>query len=124
MGKNLDAYKGYFAVDAGSTAAVALAIKKYNLKGKVVGGGFDLTPDTEALLYDDTIQFAIDQQPYLQGFFPTIELFLYKATQGLTGAADVDTGLKFLDPTTIKPYATTKSRYEGTGTAIGVQKSS
>jgi simple sugar transport system substrate-binding protein len=124
IGKNLDTYKGYFAVDAGSTAAVALAIKKYNLKGKVVGGGFDLTPDTEALLSNDTIQFAIDQQPYLQGFFPTMELFLYKATQGLTGAADVDTGLKFLDPTTIKPYATTKSTYEGTGTGVGVQKAS
>ncbi|HEX3804618.1 MAG TPA: substrate-binding domain-containing protein [Solirubrobacteraceae bacterium] len=124
VGKNLTSYKGYFAVDAGSTAAVALALKKYNLKGKVVGGGFDLTPDTEALLYNGTIQFAIDQQPYLQGFFPTLELFLYKATQGLTGAADIDTGLKFLDKTTIKPYATTKSRYEGTGTAIGVQKAS
>lgn len=122
VGKNLTSYKGYFAVDAGSTAAVALAIKKYNLKGKVVGGGFDLTPDTEQLLSNDTIQFAIDQQPYLQGFFPVIELFLYKATQGLTGAADVDTGLKFLDPKTIKPYASTKSRYEGTGTGVGVQK--
>lgn len=122
IGKNLTAYKGYFAVDGGSTSSVALAIKKYNLKGKVVGGGFDLTPDTEALLYDNTIQFAIDQQPYLQGFLPALELFLYKATQGLTGAADVDTGLKFLDSSTIKPYATTKSRYEGTGTAVGVQK--
>jgi simple sugar transport system substrate-binding protein len=122
VGKNLDAYKGYFAVDGGSTAAVALAIKKYNLKGKVIGGGFDLTPDTEALLSNGTIQFAIDQQPYLQGFIPAMELFLYKATQGLTGAADVDTGLKFLDKTTIKPYFATKSRYEGTGTAIGVQK--
>lgn len=122
VGKNLDSYKGYFAVDGGSTSSVALAIKKYNLKGKVVGGGFDLTPDTEALLSNGTIQFAIDQQPYLQGFLPALELFLYKATQGLTGVADVDTGLKFLDETTIKPYFATKSRYEGTGTAVGVQK--
>jgi simple sugar transport system substrate-binding protein len=122
VGKALDSYQGYFAVDAGSTAAVALAIEKYNLKGKVIGGGVDLTPDTETLLSNGTIQFAIDQQPYLQGFIPALELFLHKATHGLTGAADVDTGVKFLDQATIKPYSATRSRYEGTGTAIGVQK--
>jgi simple sugar transport system substrate-binding protein len=122
IGKHLDSYKGYFAVDAGSTEGVALALKQYNLKGKVVGGGFDLTADTETLLYEGAIQFAIDQQPYLQGFLATLELFLYKATEGLTGVADVDTGLKFLYPHTIKPYATTNSRYEGTSTSAGVQK--
>ena len=48
---------------------------------------------------------------------------MYNASQGLTGIADVDTGLKFLDKTTVVPYSSTKSRYEGTGTAPGVQKS-
>ena len=122
IGTSLTAYDGYFAVDAGSTAAVALALAKYNLKGKVLGGGFDLTADTEQALHDRTLQFAIDQQPYLQGFLATVELFLYKATQGLTGAADVDTGVKFVYPDTVRPYATTTSRYEGTGTSAGVQK--
>jgi simple sugar transport system substrate-binding protein len=115
-------YQGYFAVDAGSTEGVALALKQYKLKGKVVGGGFDLTPDSETLLAEGTIQFAIDQQPYLQGFLATVELFMYKATEGLTGIADVDTGLKFLYPHTIRPYATTRSRYEGTSTSVGLQK--
>ncbi len=122
IGNSLTAYDGYFAVDAGSTAAVATALTKYNLRGQVLGGGFDLTADTEQALHDRTLQFAIDQQPYLQGFLATVELFLYKATQGLTGPADVDTGLKFVYPDTVKPYATTTSRYEGTGTAVGVQK--
>ena len=48
-------------------------------------------------------QFTIDQQPYLQGFLPILELFLYKASGGLSGIADVDTGLKFLNPTTVDP---------------------
>jgi simple sugar transport system substrate-binding protein len=122
IGRHLKSFKGYFAVDAGSTEGVALAIQKHNLKGKVAAGGFDLTPDTETLLYEHQIQFAIDQQPYLQGFLATLELFMYKATQGLTGVADVDTGLKFLYPHTVRPYATTKSRYEGTSTSAGVQK--
>jgi simple sugar transport system substrate-binding protein len=115
-------YQGYFAVDGGSTEGVALALQQYNLKGKVVGGGFDLTPDTETLLSEGMIQFAIDQQPYLQGFLATVELFMYRATQGLTGIADVDTGLKFLYPHTIRPYAKTRSRYEGTSTSVGIQK--
>jgi simple sugar transport system substrate-binding protein len=115
--------KGMFAVDGGSTAGVAQTIQKHGLRTKgVKGGGYDLNPITEKLLAAGQIDFTIDQQPYLQGFLPVVELYLYKATQALTGAADVNTGLKFLDKTTIKPYVSTKSRYEGTGTGIGVQK--
>jgi simple sugar transport system substrate-binding protein len=115
--------KGMFAVDGGSTQSVAQAIQKYNLKGKVAGGGYDLTPVTEQLLAAGYIAFTIDQQPYLQGFFPILEMYLFNASTGLTGPADVDTGLKFLNKTTVVPYSSTKSRYEGTGTAPGVQKS-
>ena len=116
--------KGYFAVDAGSTQSLAQTIKKHNLRGKgVKGGGYDLTPITQQLLAADQIDFTIDQQPYLQGFLPILELYLYQATQTLTGMADVNTGLKFLDKTTVGPYNSTKSRYEGTSTGVGVQKS-
>jgi len=115
--------KGMFAVDAGSTQGVAQTIQKHGLKAKGwKGGGYDLTPITEQLLAAGEIEFTIDQQPYLQGFLPIFELYMYKASQGLSGIADVDTGLKFLDSTTVKPYSSTKSRYEGTGTAPGVQK--
>jgi simple sugar transport system substrate-binding protein len=115
-------YKGFFAVDGGSTAATAQAIQQSGLTGKVKGGGYDLDPITQKLLAADVIQFTIDQQPYLQGFLPVLELYLYNVTQKLSGIADVDTGLKFLDKTTVQPYVTTKSRYEGTGTGVGVQK--
>ena len=78
--------KGMFAVDAGSTQALAQTIQKQGLKNKGwVGGGYDLTPVTEQLLAAGYIEFTIDQQPYLQGFFPILELYLYKASQGLTG---------------------------------------
>ena len=98
-------------------------IQKHNLNGKVKGGGYDLTPVTQQTLASGAMQFTIDQQPYLQGFLPILELYLYKASQSLTGPADVNTGLKFLDKTTVQPYNTTKSRFEGTGSAAGVQKS-
>ena len=116
--------KGMFAVDAGSTQGLAQTIQKQGLKQKGwVGGGYDLTPITEQLLHAGYIEFTIDQQPYLQGFLPILELYLLKASENLTGAADVDTGLKFLDKTTVTPYSSTKSRYEGTSNSPGVTKS-
>ncbi len=122
IGTHRHRFRGYFAVDAGSTAGLAQAIQQYGLARKVVGGGFDLTANTATLLADGVIQFAIDQQPYLQGFLATLELFLYRATDGLIGPADVDTGLKFLDRHTVGPYARTQSRYEGTATSVGIQR--
>ena len=113
--------KGMFAVDAGSTQAVAQVIKKYNLRDDdVKGGGYDLLEPTMNLLADDQLDFTIDQQPYLQGFFPVFELFLVKASRTLTGVSDINTGLKFLDKETVVPYVTTKSRYEGNSESPGV----
>jgi simple sugar transport system substrate-binding protein len=115
--------KGYFAVDAGSTQGVAQTIQKHGLRSKgVKGGGYDLTPITQKLLASDQIDFTIDQQPYLQGFLPVLQLYMYQASQSLSGIADVNTGLKFLDKTTVAPYNSTKSRYEGTSSSAGVAK--
>jgi simple sugar transport system substrate-binding protein len=116
-------YKGFFAVDGGSTQSIGQVIQKQNLNGKVKGGGYDLTPVTQQTVASGALQFTIDQQPYLQGFLPILELYLYKASGSLTGPADVNTGLKFLDKTTVAPYNSTKSRYEGTSSSAGVQKS-
>jgi simple sugar transport system substrate-binding protein len=114
-------YKGLFAVDGGSTQSVFQTIQKHGLRAKgVKGGGYDLTPVTQQLLAAGQGDFTIDQQPYLQGFLPVLELFLYQASKHLSGIADVDTGLKFLDKTTVVPYNSTKSRYEGTKSTPGV----
>jgi simple sugar transport system substrate-binding protein len=97
--------KGLFSVDGGSTQALAQTIQKYGLRKKgVKGGGYDLNPLTRKLLAQDQIDFAIDQQPYLQGFLPVLQLFLYRASGQVTGIADVNTGLKFVDKTTVGPY--------------------
>ena len=77
----------------------------------------------QKLLAADQIDFTIDQQPYLQGFIPILQLFMYQASQTLSGIADTNTGLKFLDKTTVVPYNNTKSRYEGTSSATGLTKS-
>jgi simple sugar transport system substrate-binding protein len=115
--------KGMFAVDAGSTQAVAQVIEKYKLRDEgVKGGGYDLLEPTIELLAADQIDFTIDQQPYLQGFLPVLQLFMYKASETLTGISDVNTGLKFLDKSTVVPYTKTKSRYEGSSKSAGVSQ--
>jgi simple sugar transport system substrate-binding protein len=113
--------KGLFAVDGGSTQSVAQVMQKYGLPNKgVKAGGFDLTEVTQQLLAAGQIDFTIDQQPYLQGFLPIQQLFMYKVSGSLTGFAETNTGLKFLDKTTVIPYNKTKTRYEGTSSEVKV----
>ena len=73
---------GMFAVDAGDTQGVGQIIQKHSLQGKVIGGGYDLLPGTLELIKSGFLDFTIDQQPYLQGFHPVIQLFLYKLSGG------------------------------------------
>jgi simple sugar transport system substrate-binding protein len=112
--------KGMYAVDGGSTESLAKVMQKYSLGGKVKAGGFDLTEQTQKLLSEGDIEFTIDQQPYLQGFLPVLQLFMYKVSGTLTGLAETDTGLKFLSKETVQPYLKSKSRYEGTATEAKV----
>jgi simple sugar transport system substrate-binding protein len=113
-------YKGMFAVDSGSTISVGQTMQKYKLKGKVAAGGYDLTVPTPTLLQQGFLDVTIDQQPYLQGFLPVLEMFLYHASDGLSGIADINTGLKFVTPSTVSGYVTKKSRFEGSSTKAGV----
>ncbi len=112
--------KGMYAVDGGSTESLAKVMQKLGLAGKVHAGGFDLTEQTQKLLSENQIEFTIDQQPYLQGFLPVQQLFMYKVSGTLTGPAETDTGLKFLDKETVQPYLKSKTRYEGTSSAVTV----
>jgi simple sugar transport system substrate-binding protein len=112
--------KGMYAVDGGDTAQLAKVMQKFNLAGKVKAGGFDLAEVTQKLLQEGNIEFTIDQQPYLQGFLPTLQLFLWLVSGSLTGPAEVDTGLKFLDKETVAPYVESKSRFEGTSSEAKV----
>jgi simple sugar transport system substrate-binding protein len=78
--------KGMFAVDAGSTMAVAKTMEKYKLQGQGVhAGGFDLLPGTLDGIASKDLDFTIDQQPYLQGFYTVMEMAMFKLSGGLTG---------------------------------------
>jgi simple sugar transport system substrate-binding protein len=106
--------KGMFAVDAGSTQAVGATMKKYGLaKMGLHAGGFDLLPNTLDGIAAGDLDFTIDQQPYLQGFYTVMQMAMFKLSGGLTGPADINTGLKFVTKDDVDPYRKTESRYEG-----------
>jgi simple sugar transport system substrate-binding protein len=116
--------KGIFAVDAGSTQTVGQIIKKYNLQGKVASGGFDLTPQTLASIQGGSLQFTIDQQPYLQGFLPVLALYLFNLSGGLVNPPETNTGLTFVTKQNVGIYLNTTSRFEGSSTEQKIIKRS
>jgi simple sugar transport system substrate-binding protein len=117
-------YRGFFAVDGASTAVLATAIQSGGLAAKgVLGGGYDVTPTTQQLLASGEIEFAIDEQQYLQGFLPILELYLHRVSDGFSGPADVDTGVRFIDKHAAATYVSEKSRFEGSSSSPGVQTS-
>jgi len=102
---------GMFAVDGGSTQSLGQTVEKYSLK--IPTGGFDLEPITLQEIQKGNLGFTIDQQPYLQGFVPVVQLFLYNLSGGLMRPAQTDTGLLFVDQSNVAPYLKTQTRFEG-----------
>lgn len=106
--------KGMFAVDAGSTQGTAQIMEKFDLAAAgVKAGGYDLLPETLRLIDEGHMDFTIDQQPYLQGFYPVFQLFVYKISGGLSGVAETNTGLLFVTADNVAGYLETSSRFEG-----------
>ncbi len=102
------------AVDGGSTQGVAICSQKHGLASKgVITGGYDLFPKTLQLIQSGDMGFTIDQQPYLQGFVPVVQLFLYKLSGGLQQPSNTDTGLLFITKDNVGPYLNTTTRFEG-----------
>ena len=97
-----------------ATQGVAEVMRKYRLHRRGVrAGGYDLLPKTLRAIADRHLDFTIDQQPYLQGFLPILQLFLFKYSGGLVAPADTNTGLHFVTRENVGRYLTTRTRYEG-----------
>ena len=109
--------KFLYSVDDGDAVAVADTIKKYNLKGKVGGSGWDVEVPVLQSVKSGQLNFTIDQQAYLQGFIPTIQLFLYQISAGLMKPCNTDTGLGFVTSANVGPYLAHTTRFEGSGVA-------
>ena len=81
------------ALGPDSSAGALPAIRKMGLAGKIFYGTFDLSPDIIKGIKDGTINYAIDQQPYLQGYIP-VAVFAIMKREKTTDMAKVQEVLK------------------------------
>lgn len=85
----------------GLTATAATYMKAANLKpGSVYFAGFDLSPATVTAIESGYLQLVIDQQPFLQGYLPILNICLTKKF-GFSGLS-VNTSGGFVDKTNVK----------------------
>ncbi|MGZ4397396.1 MAG: sugar ABC transporter substrate-binding protein [Gaiellaceae bacterium] len=70
---------GLLTLGGATIATPALAaLKETGLLGRIAYGTFGISPDVLRAVRSGKIRFAIDQQPYLQGYLPIVLLTQYK----------------------------------------------
>jgi simple sugar transport system substrate-binding protein len=70
---------------------------------EVCGAGFDLSAPIVDGINSDYIDVVIDQQPFIQGYMPIIQMFL-SSKYGMAGLA-MDTGAAFVTKANIDAIA-------------------
>jgi simple sugar transport system substrate-binding protein len=80
------------------------SVKAANSKAKIVT--FDTNKDLVSAIKDKSVEWAIDQQPYLQGYLAVDALWLYKTNANtIGGGQNVATGPSFIDASNIDAVA-------------------
>jgi simple sugar transport system substrate-binding protein len=80
---------GAFGGNGIFTPALAKAVAQTKMTGKICAYGFDLGPAQQAALKSGDLTGALGQQPFLQGFWPVMQLYL-QIDRGIA-AANLDT---------------------------------
>ena len=92
---------GVVVTDPVACMAVVNAIEELKLGGKINVGCFDNSKDVSAAIEDGRVSYIIDQQQYMQGYYPIIGLNLYKR-YGLVPGANILTGPGFVTKENLK----------------------
>jgi simple sugar transport system substrate-binding protein len=104
---------GLFGTGATDSLACGQVSQKYGLAANgVISAGYDLLPETLSLIKSGDMTFTTDQQPYLQGFIPVLQLYLYKLSGGAVSPANTDTSLAYVTSDNVDIYLS-PSRFEG-----------
>jgi simple sugar transport system substrate-binding protein len=86
------------------TATIPLYFKNANVdKDKVCGAGFDLSAPTAQAIKSGYVKAVLDQQPFLQGYLPILQMYL-TSKFGFAGF-DVDTGAAIISSANIDAVA-------------------
>jgi simple sugar transport system substrate-binding protein len=106
-------FRGLFALEFASSDGLGRAVVKHDLHEKGIrAGGYGVLPATLDLIQGGKLDFTLDEQPYLQGFLPALELFLTRLSGGLLQPVDTELRLVFVTKGNLARYLA-KTRYEG-----------
>ena len=83
------ALDGMLMLGPGGAAPALAALRESGRLGRIAVGTFDLTPDVLAAVRDGQLLFAIDQQPYLQGYLAVVLLTKYLETKAMPGGGQI-----------------------------------
>jgi simple sugar transport system substrate-binding protein len=67
---------GLFGPNGGVTPAIGDAVSQLKLNNKICAYGFDLGPKQLEQIKSGALQGSLGQQPFLQGFYPVVQLYL------------------------------------------------
>ena len=81
------------------TQAAGMAIERHFADRGHWSAGFDLSPETLRLIRAGAIRCTVDQQPYVQGFYPVVQLTLY-LRYGIR-PSDMDAGAAIIDRSSV-----------------------
>ncbi len=88
---------GILTLGPGGTRPAMDAVRASGLEGRVTFATFDLSPDVLTAVRDGELLFAVDQQPYLQGYLPVILLAEQARHQLFPGRGElIPTGPQFV----------------------------
>lgn len=90
---------GAFAGNNVFTPALAKAVAQTGNTGKMCAYGFDLGPAQQEALRSGALTGALGQQPFLQGFWPVMQLYL-QIDRGIS-AANLDTRAQLVTKETV-----------------------
>lgn len=83
------AVDGMLMLGPGGAAPALAALRETDRLGRIAVGTFDLTPEVLAAVRDGHLLFAIDQQPYLQGYLSVVLLTKYLETRAMPGGGQI-----------------------------------
>ncbi len=86
---------GILSLGPNSAHPTIRALEKGQMAGKLFFGTFDLSPEIAKAIKDGTVTFAIDQQPFLQGYLPVVALTLY-SRYGIIPGNNINSGPGFV----------------------------
>ncbi len=67
---------GLFGPNGAVTPAIGSAIEQLKMNGKICAFGFDLGPQQQEQIKSGALTGSLGQQPFLQGFYPVVQLYL------------------------------------------------